>query len=194
MQTLSPKPLFCEVCLAYKCAVDRCDRQCLTKNSRSVVWDRNRLITGMLRHRTMLWAPMANTTLGLTSQLCVISFNAGGKYVTSRCLQQWILWWHLKIWEWRNERCIHHLLTIQDDSALEGRCGSLSGSRQCLAPRLRPLLRAARAAQPRQHFPLQRRRLPAAREGDTTRPRQLGLKHSLLRRCLQLCRGEEVKN
>ena len=85
------------------------------------------------------------------------------------------------------------LLLIQDDSALESRSGFLSGSRQCLAARLRPLLRA-RAAQPGQHLPLQRRQLSAAGEGDTAGPRQLRLKHPLLCCSLQLCRRQEVGN
>ena len=137
-----------------------------------------------------------NPRIDMSSQLRDISFIAREKSfctvdrtVTSS--------WHWGISKSENEemRCNHHLLPNQDDSALEGRRGSLSGSRQCLAPRLRPLLRAAaRAAQPGQHLPLQRCWLPASREGDPAGPRQLSFKHSILRRRLQLCRGEEVRN
>ena len=109
---------------------------------RFVVWDRNRLVTGMLRHRTKLVALMANITLGLTSHPSFVfypsspgkkSFCTVDTTVTSRRHQQLTPWWHL---ESENEEIKMHPspAIIQDDSALEGRRGSLSGSRQCLAP------------------------------------------------------------
>ena len=88
---------------------------------RFVVWDRNRLVTRMLRHRTMLVALMANITLGLTSHPSFVfypsspgkkSFCTVDTTVTSRRHQQLTLWWHV---ESENEeiRCIHHLLSFR---------------------------------------------------------------------------------
>ena len=117
MQTLSPKPLFARCVWHINVLLIG-----VTDNlPRFVVWDRNRLVTGMLRHRTKLVALMANITLGLTSHPSFVfypsspgkkSFCTVDTTVTSRCHQQLTLWWHV---ESENEeiRCIHHLLSFR---------------------------------------------------------------------------------